>query len=199
LFASAIRSRESEPRYVWASKYPAFVHYDPKSTTASFQPNERDFTYSKYRPDLAALGAKDGFVISGLAMDNNDPLSRRDEGLEFLDMTSKVDVALVESNHVGVGESDDGDRQEDLYKITNNSSAVVDTRLLIIVKGLSEGFELDNASGLTRTGDPYLRVFLPNGVLLPGQSIVKSLVFERQTHEPPANYSLTFLSGQGKP
>ncbi len=178
---------------------PAFVRYDARSTTVTFQPNERDLTYSKYRPDLAALGAIDGFVISGLAMDNNDPLSRRDEGLEFLDVTSEVDVALVESNRVGGGGSDDGDRQEDVYKITNNSSSVVDTNLLIIVKGLSEGFELRNASGVTSTSDPYLRVFLPNGVLLPGQSIVKSLVFERQPHEPPANYSLTLLSGQGRP
>jgi len=126
-------------------------------------------------------------------------LSRRDEGLEFLDVTSEVDVALVESNRVGGGGSDDGDRQEDVYKITNNSSSVVDTNLLIIVKGLSKGFELRNASGVTSTSDPYLRVFLPNGVLLAGQSIVKSLVFERQPHEPPANYSLTFLSGQGRP
>ena len=35
---------------------PAFAHYDPNSSTASFQPNPRDLTYSKYRPDLSALG-----------------------------------------------------------------------------------------------------------------------------------------------
>jgi hypothetical protein len=29
------------------------------------QPNERDLTYSKYRPDLAALGAQDGFMLGG--------------------------------------------------------------------------------------------------------------------------------------
>jgi hypothetical protein len=178
---------------------PAFVHFDPNSSTDTFQPNERDLTYSKYHPELAALGAKDGFMLSGLAIDSNDPLTRRDEGLEFLDVTSKVNFALVESNHVGNGGSDDGDRQEDLYRITNNSSSVVDTHLLIIVKGLSERFQLDNASGVTSTGDPYLRAFLPNGVLLPGQSISTTLIFERQPHEPPANYSLTFLSGQGKP
>jgi cytochrome c peroxidase len=178
---------------------PAFVHFDPKSSTDTLQPNERDLTYSKYRPDLAALGAKDGLMLSGLAIDDNDPLARRDEGLEFLDVTSKVDFALVESKHAGNGGSEDGDRQEDFYKITNNSSSVVDTHLLIIVKGLSKRFELDNASGVTSTGDPYLRVFLPNGVLMPGQSIGKTLIFERQPHEPPANYSLTFLSGQGKP
>jgi mono/diheme cytochrome c family protein len=67
---------------------PAFLKFDPKSTTDAFQPHERDLTYSKYRPDLAALGAKDGFMLSGLAVNNNDPLSRRDLGLEFLDVTS---------------------------------------------------------------------------------------------------------------
>jgi hypothetical protein len=44
-------------------------------------------------PDVAGIGA---FV----------------EELEFLDVTSKVNFALVESNHVGNGGSDDGDRQE---------------------------------------------------------------------------------------
>lgn len=43
--------------------------------------------YVLNRPDLAALGARDGFVLSGLAMDNNDALSRRDQGLQFLDVT----------------------------------------------------------------------------------------------------------------
>jgi hypothetical protein len=57
---------------------PAFVHYDPNSTTPTLQPNERDLTYSKYRPDLALLGARDGFMLSGLAVDDNDPLARRD-------------------------------------------------------------------------------------------------------------------------
>jgi hypothetical protein len=74
----------------------------------------------------------------------------------------------------------------------------VDTHLLIIVKGLSERFQLDNTGGVTSTGDPYLRAFLPNGVLMPGQSISTTLIFERQPHELPANYSLTLLSGQGK-
>jgi hypothetical protein len=178
---------------------PAFVRYDPRSTTKTFQPNERDLTYSKYRPDLAALGAKDGFVISGLAMDNNDPLSRRDEGLEFLDVTSRAETELTSSTRTGR-------QQQDVYQITNtnsstliNSSTVIDTHLLIIVQGLSDQFELENASGTTSTGDPYLRVFLPNGVLLPGQSIVETLLFKRQHNAPPLSYTLTLLSGQGNP
>jgi hypothetical protein len=57
---------------------PAFVKYDPNSTTITMQPNMRDLTYSVYRPDLAALGAKDGFMPSGLPISNHDPLSRRE-------------------------------------------------------------------------------------------------------------------------
>jgi hypothetical protein len=39
---------------------PAFVHFDPDSSTRMFQLSPPDFLYSIYRPDLAALGAVDG-------------------------------------------------------------------------------------------------------------------------------------------
>jgi mono/diheme cytochrome c family protein len=181
---------------------PAFVKYDPKSSTDAFQPHERDLTYSKYRPDLAALGAKDGFVLSGLATNNNDPLSRRDQGLEFLDVTSQAHVALIDRD------SNDG-RQRDVYRITNNSLSVIDTHLLMVAKGLPRQIELVNGSGKTRAGDPYLRVFLKEGVIMPGKSIVVSMVFDGDRKKddrkdddrkiPRANYSLELLSGQGKP
>jgi cytochrome c peroxidase len=173
---------------------PAFVHFDPQSTTDTLQPNERDLTYSKYRPDLAALGAKDGLMPSGLAIGSNDPLSRRDQGLEFLDVTSQAAIERIASNS-------QGGRQTDQYRITNNSQSVVDTHLLIIVRGLSHEFELENASGTTRSGDPYIRVFLSDGVLQPGQSIVQTLMFSRKggNNAPPANYVLDLLSGQGNP
>jgi hypothetical protein len=164
---------------------PALVKFDPNSSTDTFQPNVRDLTYSKYRPDLAALGAKDGFVPSGLAVDSNDPLTRRDEGLEFLDVTQQLKVTGVNGSH----------RQT--VNITNSSSAVVDTHLLVIVHSLS-GQRLENASGTTTSGDAYIRVFLPNGVLEPGQSISRSLVFERKG-KVPVSYTLDFLSGQGNP
>ncbi len=127
---------------------PAFVTFDPNSTTDTMQPNARDLTYSVYRPDLAALGAVD---------------------------------------------------------ITNtNASTVIDTHLLIIVKGLSSQFKLENASGTTSSGDAYIRVFLPEGVLKPGQSISQTLVFTKQPPGPPpaagsVPVTLTFLSGQGNP
>jgi hypothetical protein len=170
---------------------PAFVHYDPKSPTDSFQPNERDLTYSKYRPELAALGARDGFMLSGLAIDDNDPLSRRDEGLEFLDVTSQLATQMQRLKS--------GDDEVDLFEITNTSSSVVDTHLLVVAKGLPPEIRMENASGITRDGDRYLRVFLPDGVLKPGQSIRRKLIFERKRGVPSLTYTLTFLSGQGKP
>ncbi len=176
---------------------PAHVIYDPNSTTPSFALNARDLTYSKFRPDLAALGARDGFVISGKAIDDNDPLTRRDEGLEFLDVTNKLRVRLTRDIS--------GQREVDRYTITNISKAtdvsgIVDTNLLIIADGLSKGVRLENASAISSTGKPYLRVFLPNGVLNPGQSIVRQLIFDRREPDSkPVSYTLDFLSGQGKP
>ncbi len=170
---------------------PAFVRYDPNSTTITMQPNARDLTYSVYRPDLAALGAKDGFMPSGLPVSNNDPLSRRDAGLEFLNVTNQLNVQLT---NPGVGT-----QGANVYKITNNNSSVVDTHLLVIVHGLSAGTLLVNASGTTRSGDPYVRVFLLDGVLVPGQTISQSLVFQRSDGGTQVNYTLTLLSGQGNP
>ena len=172
---------------------PAFVKHDPSSSTRTLQLNERDVTYSKYRPDLAAMGAKDGFPPSGLAPDNNDPLSRRDQGLEFQDVTAQTTTERVTSNS-------QGGRQIDQYQITNKSQSVVDTHLLIVVRGLANGIELENASGTTRSGDPYIRVFLPDGVLRPGQNLVQALNFRRQGGSNNGiSYVLDLLSGQGNP
>jgi cytochrome c peroxidase len=171
---------------------PAFVKYDPKSTTSTLQPNERDLTYSKYRPDLAALGARDGFVLSGLATDNNDPLSRRDEGLEFLDVTAQVAISLVDRDIEGA-------RQKDVYRIANSSNSIIDTHLLVIARGLPHDVQLMNGSGRTSAGDPYLRVFLPNGVLKPGDSMQARLVFRRPDSAAPTPVTLSLLSGQGVP
>jgi len=172
---------------------PAFVKHDPNSSTRTLQLNERDITYSKYRPDLAALGAIDGFVVSGLAADNDDPLSRRDQGLEFLNVTPQMTTEKTSSNS-------QGGRQTDGYTITNKSQSVVDTHLLIIVRGLSNGIQLENASGTTSSGDPYIRVFLPDGVIQPGQNLVQSLIFKGQGSNITAvSYTLDLLSGQGNP
>lgn len=173
----------------------AFVHFDPTSTTDTLQLNERDLTYSHFRPALATLGAVDGRMASGLPQSNNDALSRRDMGFEFLDVTAQVAITPSEASRLRGGWW-----QRDAYHLENTSASVVDTHLLIVVQGLSETTRLVNASGTTGTGEPYRRVFLPNGVLLPGQHIVTTLLFQRSSNAPPAErYTLRLLSGQGNP
>jgi hypothetical protein len=165
--------------------------YDPGFAEA-FQPNEADLTYSKNRPELAALGAKDGQLLSGRAMDNDDPLSRRDQGLEFFDVTEKVRVDRINSERAGFP-------TEDVYRLTNTSDSVVDTHLLLIVHGLPAGVRLKNASGNTRKGEPYIRMFLPDGVLEPGQRITQRFLFSNAVRRTPLAYTITLLSGQGDP
>ncbi len=131
---------------------------------------------------------------SRLPRSNNDALSRRDLGLEFLDVTRQVDTALVSSKRMGVTQ------QEDVYRITNTGSSPVDTHLLLIATGLSGQVQMENASGTTGAHYPYLRVFLSGGALLPGQSTVQTLQFKALPHVlPTATYVLTLLSGQGNP
>ena len=174
---------------------PAFAKFDPKAPKTFFQLSPIDFTYSVYRPDLAALGAVDGRPASGMPQDNDDPLSRRDAGIEFLDVTAQAQVTLVGSNGGGAG------RQREVYRISNSSTSIIDTHLLVVVKGLSDRARLVNASGTTREGDPYLRLFLDDGVLMPGQSVTATLVIDERgrPNEPQAKHALTLLSGQGKP
>ena len=169
---------------------PGFVRFDPNSPTRTFQLNEQDLNYTEYRPDLAALGAVDGRVASGLPQSNNDALSRRDMGLEFLDVTEQVQVELIKSS------VDRGRVQKDVYRITNTSQTIVDTHLLMIADGLTE---LENGDGVTSTGDAYRRIFLADGALVPGQSIVRTLRIKRSPRSAPAHYRLVLLSGQGNP
>ena len=174
---------------------PAFVTFDPDSTTDLFQLSERDLTYSVYRPDLAALGAVDGFPLSGLAEDNDDPLSRRDQGLEFLDVTAQTGVAKVRSR------GGRGRVQRDVLKLTNDSRSTIDTHLLVIFQGLPPGTRIRGDSETTSGGEPLVRLFLNDGVLLPGQSIVESFTFikPRSSTRQPLSYTLKLLSGQGTP
>ncbi len=180
---------------------PAFVKFDPKSPKTMFQLSPPDFLYSVYRPDLAALGAVDGRPASGRPQDNDDALSRRDMGLEFLDVTAQAHATLI-------GSDSHGRRRQAVYRITNNGTSVIDTHLLMVVRGLPRQVRLENGSGVTSTGDPYRRVFLRDGVLLPGQSIVETLIFRRRNgddddrrghRDSPVNYRLVLRSGQGNP
>jgi hypothetical protein len=142
--------------------------------------------------DAVALGAKDGQLLCGRAIDNDAPLSRRDQGLEFLDVTGQIRVERVAGAR-------SGHSAEEVYDLTNTSGSVVDTHLLIIVHGLPGDVRLNNASGTTRTGDPYIRVFLPGGVLQPGQKISRRIAFSCSSRSPVPAYTVTLLSGQGNP
>jgi hypothetical protein len=165
--------------------------YDP-DFAREFQPTEADLAYSKNHPELSALGAKDGQLLSGRAIDNDDPLSRRDQGLEFLDVTEQVRVERRDSSQAGR-------KTEEVYRLTNISDSLVDTHLLVVVRGLPSSVRLENASGTSASGDPYIRVFLKDGVLSPGQRITQRLVFsQKQTGRLPS-YEITLLSGQGVP
>jgi cytochrome c peroxidase len=181
---------------------PALSHYDPTSPTRLFNLDPKELAYSKYRPDLAALGARDGLVLSGKAMDDNDPLTRRDEGFEFLDVTSRLQVSQT-------GSYSSNSISTVVLQLTNtatpkvnlpgviDSASVIDTNLLVVVRQLDPSVKLINASGRTRDGDPYVRVFLAGGVLTSGNSITQSLEFKGASSTP--SYQLTFLSGQGRP
>ena len=97
------------------------------------------------------------------------------------------------------GDGGRGGEERRVYRITNNGTSPVDTHLLVIASGLSFQVEMTNASGRTSAGDPYRRVFLPNGVFTPGQSIDVTLRFRRHRQSPPVSFTLTLLSGQGNP
>lgn len=175
---------------------PAFVNFDPNSSTETFELNERDLNYSVNRPDLAALGARDKLVASGLCKANDDKLSRRDLGLEFLDVSSRLKVTRREISH-GFGST-----QIHQLTLTNTSDEMVDTHLLLCFKKLPPGTIVLSAEGYTATtpnaGMPYQRVFLPDGVIAPGKSTTVTIRFFSSLNRT-ISYDLDFLSGQGTP
>jgi len=181
---------------------PALQELDRSSTTKTLGPNDEiELNYSVFRPDLAALGAVDGFVASGLPAFNNDALSRRDFGLEFLDVTDSV-------SDTNLGNLTFNGQQLVLLSLNNTSEAVVDTHLLLVVNDLPEGVTLLNRSGTTSDGNPFIRIFLTDGVLDPGGTVLKSLIFDGVESESrgafffranPVDFSVTLLSGQGTP
>ena len=83
-------------------------------------------------------------------------------------------------------------------RFTNTSDSVVDTHLLIVVRGLSNKIRLNNQSGTTRAGEPYIRVFLEDGVLQPGAQITQRFELHTPKQTKPS-FQLQLLSGQGNP
>ena len=193
---------------------PAFVEYDPESSTDTFQLNEKDVTYSKYRPELSARGVKDGFVISGMAQNNNDPLTRRDVGMEFLDVTAKTDMERLSRTREGI-------KQDDKYKITNDSDYVIDGHIIVMIKGLPDAVNVINregmsvggvdlqdqddtsqTAGVTAEGIPYIRLHPAEGIIKEGKSIECMVQLEDNRDNPssePITYTVELLSGQGNP
>jgi len=163
----------------------------------SYNLNAADLDYTKNHPTLKAKGAVDGVLLSGSAMDDNDPLARRDQGLEFLDVTAQVAMSASTAGST------------DTWVITNTSAAVIDTHLLVVLTKLASGITVDAGAKTTgqalpggkpsgeAAGEPYYRIFLPEGVLQPGQSISVNVV--RSGGGSSASYTLKLLSGQGKP
>ncbi len=193
---------------------PAFVEYNPDSTTDTFQLNEKDVTYSKYRPELAARGVKDGFVISGMAQNNNDPLTRRDVGMEFLPVDTKTEMERTARTREGI-------KQQDKYTITNTSDYVIDTDLILVIKDLPSAVNVTNRTGLTLggvdlqnpddtskvlgmtdEGHPYIKLKLDDGVIDEGKSVDCMIELEDNRDNPssePVSYKVELLSGQGNP
>ncbi|RLV59872.1 hypothetical protein D5018_09895 [Parashewanella curva] len=131
-----------------------------------------------------------------MAQNNNDPLTRRDVGMEFLDVTDKAELALdTRSRNNGM--------QDDTWIVKNTSNYFIDNHLLAIIKGLPADVELANASGKTQEGEfPYLRVYLEGGVIKPAATMKMQLKFidkRKQDNSQPFSYEITLKSGHGKP
>jgi cytochrome c peroxidase len=176
---------------------PAFTRFDPNSTTDTFELNARDLACSINRPDLAALGAVDGLMPSGLCPTSNDALTRRDRGLEFLDVTSRVVISLRE-----VTLDSRNNIQTHHLLLTNITGDPVDTHLILCFMTITPGVAVIDAEGLTRTtpvnGVPYLRVFIPEGSIGPTE-VVEAAVRFRAAPSTNVRYTIDLLSGQGNP
>jgi cytochrome c peroxidase len=185
--------------------------YDPSHAT-TFQPDPaNDLAYSKAgaiaNQYLAGVpGLIDGLMPSTLAIDDNDDLTRRDEGLQFVDVTPNLKATSSTISSV------------DTWILTNTTTTSIDTHLLVLIEGLASTVTVDakyKTTGVVPPGadgvvtaavghpagnpvapnEPYYRVYAPGGSLAPGQSI--SLTVTRTGGA--SSYSLRILSGQDHP
>jgi hypothetical protein len=178
---------------------PAFVQYDPRSSTDTFEPNVRDLTYSS---TLRALGAADGLLPSYLPVSNNDAQSLRDREQEFVELGN----ALTATSLGVVARSWSAALLRptftEQWRITNTSSATIAGDLLLCFEALPPGLKVANAEGVTSRvqprGMPYLRIRLPDGALAPGASI-DALVQLSGTYRTGGQFRYRFLSGTGVP
>jgi cytochrome c peroxidase len=118
---------------------PGFVQYDPTSPTDSFEPNARDLTFPA---ELHAMGVADGLMPSGKNIGSNDGLSRRDRGLEFLDvtgsLTTQMGSASMDSTQTMMTQP---------VMLTNQTAAPLDGDLVVVLTQMPTGEELMNGEG----------------------------------------------------
>ena len=86
--------------------------------------------------------------------------------------------------------------------LTNISSEPVDTHLIVCFMTMTAGVTVMDAEGNTRTtpvtGVPYLRVFIPEGTIEPGEVMDVSVRLSAAA-TTNVSYTIDLLSGQGKP
>jgi hypothetical protein len=174
---------------------PAFVRFDPTSSTDTFEPNERDLTYSD---ELHVLGAVDGLLPSHMNIGSNDALSRRDRGLEFLDVTDRLTMQMDGSPVPAAS----GTMMQRMV-LTNQSKDPIDGDLVLVMTEMPAGAVLMNAEGYAThmpglVGMPYLRVRFMDGQLAAGASMPVDLHLQ-MPGPVTGGYSLRILSGAGAP
>ena len=154
---------------------PAFARFDPNSSTDSFELNERDLIYSANRPELVAYGAVDGLMPSGLCPSSDDGLTRRDRGLEFLDVSRQIFVSVR-----GVERDAAHNMETHHLSLTNIGSSPIDTHLLMCFMNLSPGASVVGAEGfsehLPSPGVPYMREFVPHGEVDPDSPLNSGVI-----------------------
>jgi cytochrome c peroxidase len=181
----------------------AFGRDDPDSPTAAFDPTRGDLSYSIRRPDLVALGAVDGLMPSGLAPFDDDPLARRDLGIDLLDVTAQLQVirSQVPDGPPPATRSPGSARTERLT-LVNRGVDPIDTDLMLVLSGLPPGVELTNADGVTllrpAPAMPYRRMFLQGGLLPSGGSLDVMLHFHVPAGQRP-DFTPVVFSGQATP
>ncbi len=131
-------------------------------------------------------------------MGSDDALSRRDRGLEFLEVTGSLASDMDSPKY------DAATRMfTQRVRLTNFSGTPVDGDLLVIVTQMPTGVLLMNAEGRSTrmagmVGMPYLRLHLENGQLAAGASIPVDLQI-RVVGSGTGSYAFRMLSGAGVP
>ena len=124
--------------------------------------------------------------------------------LELLDVTPRVRLTR---SPTPVAASDPKPEasppaRAELLTIENLGSDPIDTDLMVILRGLTQGMRLLNADGITLLDPdpllPYRRLSLEGGVLEPGGHVTLRLLFAAPPRTRP-DYQVVLLAGQKTP